>query len=206
MVVLGTLTLELSPARELNSHVFATLPLKTFPKLPKCLRKASQERFGRSLGMLWSSPGRSCATLGALLGSSWAEKLVQKFQRAPKIAEKVSKSAKILCLKATWAQLATSWAHLLSSWSQIWSSRMQIWLNLHGSSYNLGGERMFLQTFPCRLRLALLFCRLPASFLQTSCLLPASCCALLVPRSLPNTFFRAQRKQLARALAETAKS
>ena len=89
-VALRTLRIKLSPARELNSYVFAMLPFKIFPKLPKCVQKTSQERFGRPLGMLWGSPGRSSGALGALLGSSWAEKLIQNIEKAQKIAEKVS--------------------------------------------------------------------------------------------------------------------
>ena len=37
-----TLRIELSPARELNLHVFALLPSKIFTKLPKCSRNTSQ--------------------------------------------------------------------------------------------------------------------------------------------------------------------
>ena len=121
-VALGTLRIELSPARELDSQVFAMLPFKTFPKLPKCVRKTSQERFGKLLGALWGSPGRSWGALGALLGSSWAQKLVKKIEKAQKIAEKMSKSAKQLPLD----QLERSWAHFLSSWPELWPSRMQI--------------------------------------------------------------------------------
>ena len=69
-VIPETLRIELSPTRELNSDVFAIILFKTFPKLPKCFRKISQERFGRPLGMLWGSPGRSWAALVALLGTS----------------------------------------------------------------------------------------------------------------------------------------
>ena len=37
-----TLRIELSPARELNLHVFAMLPSKISTKLPKCFRNTSQ--------------------------------------------------------------------------------------------------------------------------------------------------------------------
>ena len=63
VVALGTLRIELSAARELDSQVFATLPFKTFPELPKCVRKTSQERFGKPLG-------RALVLSWALLGCS----------------------------------------------------------------------------------------------------------------------------------------
>ena len=70
---------------------FSMLPFITCPKLPKCVRKTSQERFGSLLGALWGSPGRPWGALGTLLGSSWAGKVVKKIEKASKIAENVKK-------------------------------------------------------------------------------------------------------------------
>ena len=80
---LATLRVELSPARELDFHVFAMLRERSLSAIcfwracepengPRRLFGVAWETFGVVLGPSWALLGRSWVALGALLGRSWA--------------------------------------------------------------------------------------------------------------------------------------
>ena len=77
---LATLRIELSPARELDFHVFAMLRERSLSAIcfwracepengPRRLFGVAWETFGVVLGPSWALLGRSWAVLGALLGA-----------------------------------------------------------------------------------------------------------------------------------------